>query len=448
MRSIERTLLAWILAALALGAVLVALVTYRVTRDEIDEVFDANLKVVAESVASPRRSLPPAVDASRAQPPARTDAPDDTEIVTLMWTRSGERVYASDPRVKLRFTATEGLARPEVEGEPWIVYTSVDEQGVTQAAQRLSARQEMAGESAAKILPPLFGLTFVVGALLLYGLRRGLRPLDAAARDIASRSVRSLDAIKLELGPQEVRPLVASINDLMDRLAQAFATQRRFLADAAHELRTPITALRLQLRLLQIADNEQERTEALAELAAGIDRSQRLVEQLLRVARAEPDGEALRSEPVDLADLVRRAVAAFSARADHAGLDLGAETRGAIIVRGDVDQIEVLLNNLIENAVRYTPPPGVIDVAASMEGTRPVLKVTDTGPGIPEAERGRVFDRFYRCEGVPDRSRDGGGSGLGLAIVKAIAERHGAVVELGVPVAGVGLEVRVTFAPA
>ena len=447
MRSIERYLLAWILGALTLGAVLVALVTYLVTLDEMNEVFDANLKNVAEAVASHRHSGYGLGADVPLDLPQRTDAPEDAEIVTLTWNRAGQRIFASDPRVKVPFTDSEGLSRPRVDGEDWIVYSSVRAEAVAQAAQRVVSRQEMAEDSAATVFPPMLVLVVVVGGLLVFGLRRGLQPLGSAARDIAARSARALDPIAAGDVPREITPLVTSINDLIARLSIAFSAQRRFLADAAHELRTPVTALKLQLQLLRRSTDEASREEAMAELEAGIGRAQRLIEQLLQVARAEPDGERPRMEPVELGELVRSVVGNLSIKAERHGIDLGASGPAGIVVKGDGNQLIVLLNNLIENALRYTPQGGVVDVEAGRRGEQPELRVIDSGPGIPEPERQRVFDRFYRCEDAPALARDGGGSGLGLAIVQAIAERHGAVVSLHTPASGQGLEVRVAFAP-
>lgn len=443
MRSIRRTLLIWILGALSLGAVLVALVTYVVTLEEMNEVFDADLRNVAEAVGSYHHAGHEAAGSARLQLPVRTDQPDEHEIVTLTWTPRGERVFSSDPRVRLPFLDTEGLSRPLVDGEEWIVYSSVRPAGIAQAAQRVAARKEMAGESAGKVFPPLFGLVVLVSALLVFALRRGLQPLDAAAQDIARRSAGSLDPIATDDAPAEIVPLVNSINGLMQRLGVAFTARRRFLADAAHELRTPITALRLQLQWLERASDEGERQRALGELHAGVDRSQRLVQQLLQVARTETDGEATRMAPLDLAALVRAQVGALSVKAEHAGLDLGADAAQPVPAVGDEPQLGVMLENLIENALRYTPPGGVVDVSAHVETGCPVIRVLDDGPGIPVAERQRMFERFYRGEGAQSRSRDG--SGLGLAIVKAIAERHRATVELRTPASGRGLEVRVSF---
>jgi two-component system, OmpR family, sensor kinase len=447
MRSIERTLLAWVLGALTLGFVLVALVAYVVTFDEMNEVFDADLKNVAEAVASYHHSGLGPPDAAPPQSPQRTDAPDDDEIVTLTWTRTGQRVYASDPRVKIAYVEVEGLSRPRVDGEDWIVYSSVHDDGVVQAAQRLGVRQELAGDSVATILPPLLLLMVVVGGLLVYGLRRGLQPLAIAARDIAERSATSLDPIGSGDVPREITPLVASINGLISRLATAFSAQRRFMADAAHELRTPVTALRLQLQLLRNSPDDAAREEAMAELESAIARSQRLIEQLLNVARSEPDGEATHEEPVDLGGLARAVVGKLSVQAEQRGLDLGAVGPTGVVVRADKEQLTVLLDNLVENALRYTPAGGVVDVEVGRRDGRAELRVIDNGPGIPESQRERVFERFTRGEDASTQARDQSGSGLGLAIVRAIAERNGASVSLHTPASGRGLEVRIGFPP-
>jgi len=446
MRSIERYLLAWILGALGFGALLMALAVYWVTLDEMNEVYDADLRHVAEALGSygQNRDAPDPGAAQRWPP--RTDVPDLSEIVTITWTADGHPVYSSDPRVAMPFMGQEALSRVWIGGEEWIVYTDVGPNGVSQAAQRAEGRYETAAESASKVLPIMVGLAAAVAALMVFALRRGLNPLDAATRDIAARSARSLAPLALAEVPREVTPLVQALNGLIARLSEAMAGQRRFLADAAHELRTPMTALGLQLQLLRRSGDDASRAQALAELEAGIERSQRLVEQLLQVARTEPDGEPMRIEPVNLGERVRSAVGRLSLKAEQRGIDLGARGPAGVVVGGDARQLALLLDNLIENALRYTPAGGVVDVEAGHEGGRASLRVVDDGPGIPESERERVFDRFYRGPDAPAQAHDSGGSGLGLAIVRAIAERHGAVVSLHTPDSGRGLEVRVVFA--
>lgn len=444
MRSIERSLLAWVIGALSLGSVLVVMVSYLVTLEEMNEVFDAGLRNIAEAVSSYHNGHGP--DADRPLVLSPTDEADgDAEIVTVTWSLSGQRLYASNPKVKIPFAGTEGLSRPFIEDAEWIVYTDVRTDGVSQAAQRVSSRRQMARESAAKVLPPMLVIVVFVGALLVFALRRGMRPLDIAARDVAARSASALDPIGAQDVPKELAPLVSSINGLIHRLSVTFTAQRRFLADAAHELRTPLTALRLQLQILKLSTEKHTRDDAIVELEAGVARSQHLIEQLLQVARSEPDGQQFRTDSVDLGEPVRSVVEVHCARAEHLGIDLGVSIGRSIEVDGDRQQLTLLLSNLVENALRYTPEGGVVDVLVELMDGHPTLRVIDDGPGIPEAERGRAFDRFHRGEDAQTLSRDGGGSGLGLSIVQAIAARHHATVTLHTAPSGKGLEVRVTF---
>jgi signal transduction histidine kinase len=451
MRSIERYLLGWIVGAMGLGTLVVAFVTYVVILDEMNEIYDADLRNVAEALGSYRPFDPAEAQEPKPHQPSRSDLPAEAQIVTLTWTHDGRRVYTSDPRVQIPFAHTEALTRTVVDGETWIVYTDVSPSGVAQAAQRAAARRLTAAESASKVFPPMIGLALLVSTLMIFALRRGLRPLDQAARFVAERSASSLAPIAVEPLPREISPLALAINGLLAKLDHALSAQRRFLADAAHELRTPVTALQLQLQWLKRSGDEASRQEALAELESGIARSRRLVEQLLEVARAdEPDDAAAlaaRREPVDLGELARSVVGALSVRAEQRGVDLGASTRAAPVVQGDAHQLTVLLNNLVENALRYTPAGGVVDVEATQLDGQPVLRVVDNGPGIPPDEREAVFDRFYRGRDARTLARDPGGSGLGLAIVRAIAEHHQAQVSLHTPASGMGLEVRVCFTP-
>ena len=446
MRSIERYLLAWIMGALGLGALLMALLIYLFMLDEVKEVYEVELKNVAVALLG--------VDAAARLPQAGSAGPvpgakhpvEEDNIVLLVWTLDGRPVYSSDADVKIAFSSIDGRSYLRIGDEAWTVYTSVQPGGVTQAAQRSVTQEHAAQEAVIRLLPPMLGLMVVVGGLLVVALRRALRPLGAAARGVASRSAKSLSRISTDGMPSEIEPLVASTNDLMSRLAEALNVQRRFLADAAHELRSPVTALRLQLQLLQRASDDASRAKAGRELESGIDRTQHLIEQLLQVARTEPDGEVTRDEPVSLSDLVRSVVGQLSSKAERLDIDLGATGAIGVTVRGDSHQLTILLNNLVENALRYTPAGGVVDVDASLHDGRPTLAVIDNGPGIAPLERERVFNRFHRGEHAQANARDAGGSGLGLAIVRAIADRHQAVVSLDTPDAGKGLAARVVFA--
>jgi two-component system OmpR family sensor kinase/two-component system sensor histidine kinase QseC len=270
-------------------------------------------------------------------------------------------------------------------------------------------------------------------------VRRGLDPLRFVAAEVQRRDARTLAPLGTDHLPREIEPLVNELNRLLERLRQAFAAQRAFISDAAHELRSPLTALRLQLQLLDRAPDETERLEARARLGAAVERAIHLVEQLLTLARSEPQDAAMELENVDLAAAAADAIKDTHDLALARKIDLGLEAPPGLNVQGDREALRTLVRNLVDNAVRYTPPGGTVQVRCWSAAQRAQLEVSDTGPGIPPGEKKRVFDRFYRRAAAQED-----GTGLGLAIVKAIAERHGAQIDLGEAPGG-GLRVAVSF---
>jgi two-component system OmpR family sensor kinase len=244
--------------------------------------------------------------------------------------------------------------------------------------------------------------------------------------------------------PEEVLPLVQELNLLFGRVRVAFAAQQHFVADAAHELRSPLTALKLQAQALRRVHDDAGREAAIARLNEGIDRAIQLVSQLLVLAREEGErGAAAQWQRIDLQDLARQAVADVLPQAQARRVDVGLVTPDAVWVHGQPEPLHILLRNLLENAVKYSPEGGQVDLSLAVEQAAPCLAVEDSGPGIPEAERERVFDRFYRAPGT-----QAGGSGLGLAIVKAIAERHGASLRLDRSQRLGGLKAEIRFPPS
>jgi signal transduction histidine kinase len=442
MRSIQRHVLAWAMCALLLGSVTMSFVAYRISLDEINEVLDANLMQVAMSIARLPPAAMPAV--ASAHPPTRA-VDSALEMAIQTWSPAGRVLYSSHAGTRLPFVANGGLSRIRANGIDWDVYTLVLDDRVVQVGQRAQAQQSEATEAASRMLWPSLGLVALMGGLLWLSLRRGLRPLGEAASTVAARSPARLDPMPDAGVPRELRPLVWAINTLMQRLSAAMDSQRRFVAEAAHALRTPITAVRLQLGLLEAAPDEAARQQAMAELRSGVDRTQHLLEQLLQLSRNEPGVAALRLAPVSLQALAREAVTRFSARADALGIDLGARAEEPLWVLGDETQLALLLDNLVDNALRYCPAGSQVDVVAARLHGQPALQVIDSGPGIAAADRDRVLDRFYRGSARADDDRSGAGSGLGLAIVKAIADAHDADLVLSEPVNRPGLAVSLGF---
>jgi len=272
-------------------------------------------------------------------------------------------------------------------------------------------------------------------------VRRALRPLQQVATAVRQREPNALEPLPTHNLPPEIVPMVEAINDLMWRLQNTFDVQQAFVADAAHELRTPLTALKLQMQLAERAVTAEQRGAAFAKLHQRLDRATHLVQQLLVLARHEAQPEQLGVESVDMAELAQQVVAEQALFAESKRIDLGVEASGVdATVHGHRDSLRVLLNNLVDNALRYTPPDGRVDVLLLERANTLHVVVQDTGPGIPEQERERVFNRFHRIAGV-----GAGGSGLGLAIVKNVADRHGASVRMRPGPTGFGLMVSVIF---
>lgn len=425
MTSIRRRLL-WRLLS-GIGALLLAAgaAVYVEIRDEVDELFDAQLQEAAHAF--------PQLEPSALTPvPGRASgAEEDTEdqplrglVVEVRRADAVGPVYHSRRRALLPEQPTPGWSTVAIAGQPWRVF-SVEQAGRrVEVGQPLAVRDEAAAEIAAQVLLPLAAALPVAGALIWFGIGRGLRPLECTAEEIRRRSHADLRPLPRNALPAELAPLADALDELMARLAAALAAQKNFVADAAHELQTPLTALRLQAQLLARAGTEAERAAALGELRAGIERAIHLVRQLLTLARQAPE-RPLAQERVDLAALAQEAATAqaSAAAARHIALGVSAQAMAAVI--GERESLRILLANLLDNALKYTPAGGRVTVSVAAHPGECTLVVEDSGAGIPETELARVCDRFYRIPGSAAP-----GSGLGLAIVSEIARRHGAELRL------------------
>ena len=432
MKSIRLRLLSWLLGCAALVVLAAGWGVYRAALVDADALFDYQLRQVALTLR----------DQGVAQGFADLEEPYD--IVVQIWDGAGARIYLSHPASDLPERATLGFEDISTRRGDWRVFSMQMRGRTIQVAQPLSVRRGLARAHALRTLLPVLVLLPLLAGALWYGAERALRPLSAMARELDARDPALLAPLAEERRDKEIHPLVRALNDLLRRLAAAIDKQRAFVADAAHELRSPLTALKLQLQLLDRAADATTRREARARLAAGIERGSHLVEQLLTLARNEPDAGEQVVSPVRLAEIAREAIAEVAPLADAQGVDLGLAHAEEVSVPGDADALRVLVRNLIDNAVRYTPAGGRVDASVRRSEGSAVIEVADTGPGIPETDRIRVFGRFYR-----GHAGEESGSGLGLAIVKAIAERHGARIELDAADSG-GLLARVVLplAPA
>lgn len=290
------------------------------------------------------------------------------------------------------------------------------------------------------LLPQLLIIIFTT-LLVWFGIGKSLAPLKQLKKAVSERSHLDLSPLHEKDVPAEVQPLILSINDLMARLSDVLEVQNRFIADAAHQLRTPLAGLKTQIELALRQNDAKNTAVAIQNLLASTDRITRLVNQLLALARNEPNAEgAMRKDKLDLGGLTSDITMEWVPHALMKNIDLGFEAPPApVLIQGDASRIKDLIDNLIDNAVRYTPMEGQITVSVCYD-TRPRLIVTDNGPGIPPEQRERVFERFYSLLG-----NGADGSGLGLAIVREIATMHGAEARIETALDGVGARVTVTF---
>ena len=436
--SLRARLLWFLLAAIVLAAGVQAAVAYRTVLKEADEIFDYHMQQMALSL---RAGLPPSAAVG-----GLGSGEQNFDFVVQVWTSDGVRIFESAENAALPQIAVLGFADVRARGTTYRVF-SVQTRGlVIQVAQDLAVRQRMAGALALRTVGPVALMAPLLMLVVWWVVSRSLAPVARVRQQVAAREANELSPVSEEGLPDEVRPLVHELNLLFDRVRHAFDAQKHFVADAAHELRSPLTALKLQVQGLQRAPDAAARDIAIGRLASGIDRATKLVEQMLALARHEAS-VAAGTPPVavDLGEVARLAVSDAIAGAQARRIDIGlAHADQTAVVQGQPEALRMLLRNLLDNAVKYTPEGGRVDIGIAREADGAVaISVEDSGPGLPAAERERVLDRFYRS-GDP-RAQAVAGSGLGLAIVKSIADLHGASVTLDASPTLGGLRASVRF---
>ena len=444
--SLRLRLLAFLLAAIALTALVQGLLAYRSALVEADALFDYQMQQTAYAL---RAGLPSDARASGSVlPEYRND-----ELIVQVWTNEGLRIFESAVGAALPQKAVLGFTEVQARGISYRVFSLQTRSQVIQVAQNMAARRAMARALALRSLLPLAVMAPLLALAVWWAVGRLLAPVERVRSQLAVRRPDDLVPVTAADLPAELQPLVQEFNALLARVQQAYEAQQHFVADAAHELRSPLAALKLQLQGLQRAADADARTQAITRLGSGIDRATRLVEQLLALARQEAQAAGgAPAQPVPLADLVRQAVQELAPAARQRGVDLGLlpvpADAGQAVVAGHAQALAILLRNLLDNAIKYTPEGGRVDVALQAAPEALTLLVDDSGPGIDPAERERVLQRFHRGTQAQGAAQNVTGSGLGLAIADSIARLHGTRLVLGdAPELG-GLRVAVSLARA
>ena len=448
-RSLFGEILDWMFAPLLLLWPLSVAVTFLVARSLADAPFDRSLAdrtlVLLEhvrSVSSAPAAEPLAVTANHLL------QDDDEDKVYFQVLDLDGSLLAGDAdfprprlydfpevgRVKLRTAVMRGvevrvayshLVKPTAGADPsgrWML---------VQVGETLERRGRLANEIIKGVIFPQFLILPMALGLVWFGLSRGLAPLKLMQHRIRARRPDDLSPVDPRGAPEEIAPLVDAFNDLLARQAQSLGAQKRFIADAAHQMKTPLAGQRPQAELALRETDPKQLQRSLAQLVRSASRTAHLVSQLLSLARTENLRDAAAMEPLDLCPLVRAVAAEWVDQALERRIDFGVENdAGTAPISGHPILLREMINNLIDNALRYTPERGMVTVRTFGTPEEVVLEVEDDGSGVPVAEREMIFERFYRMPGAP-----GDGSGLGLPIVREIAAQHGARIEIddGIP---------------
>lgn len=424
----------WMLAPLMFVWPISIAITHSVVDDIANVPYDKVLSDTAYALSRSIEATPVGAALKRGEDPRALLRVDDEDVMYFQLLGGAGELLTGDP--ELPAVALESNAKLDTvyyrasrinNEDVRIAYLFVPVSTIpgsyatVQVAETLNKRQALTSRILSGVLLPQFAIIPLAVVLVYFGLGRGLRPLSRLQDLIQKRRQSDLSPIDMRGLPEEVRPLITAFNDMMFRLEQNIQAQQRFIADAAHQMRTPLTGLKSQAELALAESDPAQIRESLARIGESADRAAHLINQLLALARAEASHEKTqRFEPLQLEALVRSVTQDWVPRALSKGVDLGLEDAGVSLpVEGVPLLLREMLGNLVDNAIKYTPPGGHVTVRVSARDADGVVEVEDTGCGVPEADRERVFERFYRVLGV-----QGEGSGLGLPIVREIALLH------------------------
>lgn len=444
MTSLRRTLIVSMLMAVVSVVLAGTFAVHRQLAEELGELYDAELAREAGGALRAPAGLEP--DFAKAH-----DDPGQDTVVTV-WKADGSAplVLAGNSAARrsgvvLQRPQRVGYTTELLGGRLWRTYGITGNGAWVIAAQPMAVRDHATGKIEGRLRLLLAAMVAVIAVLVWYLVGRGLVPLRRFAEEVAQRSPGALQPVTTGGIPAEIAPVAAALNALLGRLERALAAQQTFVADAAHELLTPLTAVQVHLQVLERAHTEKRRDAAREDLRHGLNRCTRLARQLLTLARQSPDAPHPPFGMVDLSAVAADAVSEAQPAALARQTDLGVAASSPAGVRGEADGLRLLVRNLIDNAIKYTPPGGRVDLLTGITDGIAWLTVSDNGPGIPDGDRQRVFDRFFRGGGS-----DIDGSGLGLAIVREIANRHDADVRLTSPgkLGGLDAEIRMAAAAA
>jgi two-component system sensor histidine kinase QseC len=432
-------LLVGVLGAVALVWLVTAIVSYRDARREIDELLDAHLAQAAALLVAQASHELHEIETEHAPELGRYER----RVAFQVWERGRTlRVHSADAPNERLSAQAEGFSDVDIAGRRWRVFSTWADKrrALIQVGEERSGRDRLAAAIAANLLMPMALALPVLGLLVTLAVRWGTRPLAVLRTQVVQRDPDNLAPLEVRDPPAEIAPLVASLNRLLDRVRASIEGERRFTADAAHELRTPVAAVRAHAEVARAATDDAERRAALDGILLGCDRAAHAIDQLLTLARLDPGDAGGRHEPCDLRAVAKDVLADLAPAAVAKGVDIELTTGPPATIAGNRGLLGVLVRNIADNAIRYSAPGGSVRVDVVPDAAAVRLVVTDQGPGIAPSHREALGQRFYRVPGSRET-----GTGLGLSIVKRVAELHRAGVEFRDGPGGRGLSVIVTF---
>lgn len=436
--SLRRRLFIFLIALMAAQWAIMSIGSFLDADHEIDEIFDAQLTQSAHVLlASADADLD---DLGVAAMGIQYDHGRD--IAFQVWGNGKLLLHSTGAPVEPMTARQQGYSDVQIQGAQWRVFSQRDiRHGLEiQVGEKYAIRHNLARVIALRmIVVALIGLPMLV-FLIRVGVDKGLKPLQRVATELRSRAPEHLEPLGTATAPAEALPLIEALNTLLAQVEGTLEHERRFTADAAHELRTPLAALRAQAQVALRAKEDSVRTRALGQVMQGVDRATHLINQLLTLARFDPEADKNLWTLVDLRKIAVEVVSEMVPSGVAKGIEVGLASEVSCKIRGDGGALGILLRNLVDNAVRYSPQGGKVTVRIEKSPDGCILEVADTGPGITPEIQERVFERFYRGLGS-----GADGSGLGLSIVRRIAQLHGASVTLDQPAIGTGLQVAVRF---
>ncbi len=461
--SIRKFLLINLLFAIGITTTLTAIGNYYLDQKDIEAHLDTLMAVsglsydallganpnrrALDSIQSSLQHIPQKMNAHL--PPLNADQPSMEEYVNRfgfqVWSERGQELLHSPNAPTLSpDTIPSGFSSAVIGGDKWRIFSTTNETSGSKLilAERYDTRNELGRRIAQDDLYIML-LTFPLSGLLIWIIiGRGLASVDKVAKEVAHRAPSHLEPVNFNSTPDEIKPMIDELNKLFFRLQEGFDREKRFAADAAHELRTPLATIKTQAQIALNTTDNQAKNAALEKLITSVNRTTHIVQQLLTISRLVPDTpNASEFEQVSLVQVTKDILTMLAPKAIEKQIDLELHAENSTPgFLGNYTALCILVRNLVDNAILYTPEHGHISVQVRPEKNRALLEIMDNGPGIPEELRERVFERFFRVIGTQQP-----GSGLGLAIVKQISALHHAHVELDTPKNHSGLVVRIYF---